>query len=101
MSKKLALYVRLHAKLGKEAALEAFLKSALPLVENEPETATWYALKFGPATFGIFDTFSDEHGRQAHLSGKIAEALMANAADLLAEMPMIETVDLLAVKGQS
>jgi quinol monooxygenase YgiN len=101
MSKKLALYVRLHAKPGKETALEAFLKSALPLVENEPETATWYALKFGPDTFGIFDTFSDEHGRQAHLSGKIAEALMANAADLLAEMPVIETVDLLAVKGQA
>lgn len=101
MSKKLALYVRLHAKPGKEAVLEAFLTSALPLVENEPETTTWYALKFGPDTFGIFDTFSDEYGRQKHLSGKIAEALMANAADLLAEMPMIETVDLLAVKGQT
>lgn len=101
MSKKLALYVRLHAKPGKEAVLEAFLTSALPLVENELETTTWYALKFGPATFGIFDTFSDEYGRQKHLSGKIAEALMANAADLLAEMPMIETVDLLAVKGQT
>jgi len=72
-----------------------------PPLENEPETATWYALKFGPATFGIFDTFMDEHGRQAHLTGKIAEALMANAADLLTEMPVIETVDLLAVKGQS
>lgn len=101
MSKNLALYVRLHAKPGKEAALEAFLKSALPLVEKEPETVTWYALKFGPATYGIFDTFSDEHGRQEHLSGKIAEALMANAADLLAEMPAIETVDLIAVKGQA
>jgi quinol monooxygenase YgiN len=101
MSKKLALYVRLHAKPGKEADLEEFLKSALPLVENEPETSTWYALKFGPATFGIFDTFSDEYGRQKHLSGKIAEALMANAADLLAEMPLIETVDLVAVKGQA
>lgn len=101
MNKNLALYVRLHAKPGKEAALEAFLKSALPLVEKEPETATWYALKFSPATFGIFDTFSDEHGRQAHLSGKVAEALMANAADLLVEMPVIETLDLLAVKGQA
>lgn len=100
MNKKLALYERLHAKSGKEPALEAFLKSALPLVENEPETATWYALKFGPTTFGIFDTFSNEHSRQEHLSGKIAEALMANAADLLAEKPVIETVDLLAVKGQ-
>lgn len=98
---KLALYVRLEAKPGKEKELEAFLKGALPLVENEPGTVAWYAIKFGPATFGIFDTFDNESGRQSHLAGKVAEALMANAAELLAVAPVIESVDLLAVKGQA
>lgn len=95
---KLALYVRLEAKKGKEAELGKFLKSALPLVQAEAGTRNWYALQFGPSTFGIFDTFDDEAGRNAHLTGKVAAALMANAETLLAQKPTIEKVDLLAVK---
>ena len=74
---KLALYARLEAKPGKEKEVEQFLQSAVPLVEEEQGTITWYALRMGPSTFGIFDTFNDEAGRQAHLSGKVAAALMA------------------------
>jgi quinol monooxygenase YgiN len=95
---KFALLARVEAKPGKEAAVEAFLKSALPLAEAEPDTARWYGLKINENTFGIFDTFKTEDGRKAHLQGKIAEALMANAAELLAKDPVIEFVDLLAVK---
>ena len=96
---KFALFARLEAKAGKEVELEAFLKSALPLAEKEPETKQWYALKLGPSTFGIFDTFPTEAGRQAHLDGPIAAALMAKAGELLSKPPSIEKVDLLAVKG--
>lgn len=95
---KLALLVRLEAKPGKEAEVENFLKNGLALVEQEPATKTWYALKISSGTYGIFDTFEDEAGRQAHLSGKVAEALMANAADLFSVAPVIEKVDLIAVK---
>ncbi|MET3977697.1 quinol monooxygenase YgiN [Mucilaginibacter sp. UYP25] len=95
---KFALLARVEAKPGKEADVFAFLKSALPLAEAEPGTVRWYALQLGPSTFGIFDTFETEEGRQAHLDGKIAEALMANAAELLAKDPIIEKVDLLAIK---
>lgn len=95
---KFALLARVEAKPGKEADVLAFLKSALPLAEAEPATVRWYALQLGPSTFGIFDTFETEEGRQAHLDGKIAEALMANAAELLAKDPIIEKVDLLAIK---
>jgi len=95
---KLALFVRLESKPGKETELAQFLKSALPLVEAEPGTTTWFALKFGPSTFGIYDTFADESGRQAHLSGKVAAALMAKATELLAKPPVIEKVDILADK---
>lgn len=95
---KFALLARLEAKPGKEQELLNFLKSTLPLAEAEPETVRWYALQLGPSTFGIFDTFKNEEGRQAHLDGRIAEALMANAAELLAKDPIIEKVDLLAVK---
>ena len=95
---KFALLARVEAKPGKEAEVEAFLKSALPLAEAEPETVRWYGLKINENTFGIFDTFETEDGRKAHLQGKIAEALMANAAELLAKDPVIEFVDLLAVK---
>jgi quinol monooxygenase YgiN len=93
-----ALLVRLEAKPGKEAAVEAFLRSGLPLAQTEPATITWYALKLGPSTFGIFDTFPDDSGRQAHLSGPIAAALMAQASELLAKPPAIEQVDVLAAK---
>ena len=81
---KKALFVRLKAKSGKEAEVEAFLNSGLALVEDEPLTVDWYALKFDDSTFGIFDAFDGEEGRNAHLNGKVAAALMANAAELLA-----------------
>jgi len=70
----------------------------LPLAEAEKDTIRWYALKLGPSTFGIFDTFEAEKGRQAHLNGKIAAALMENASALLAKDPVIEQVELIAVK---
>ncbi|HXW01394.1 MAG TPA: antibiotic biosynthesis monooxygenase [Anaerolineae bacterium] len=93
-----ALLVRLEAKPGKEADVENFLRSGLTIVQEEPATITWYALKLGPSTFGIFDTFSDDAGRQAHLSGRVAAALMAQASELLAQPPSIEQVDILAAK---
>jgi quinol monooxygenase YgiN len=95
---KLALFVRLEAKPGKEAAVADFLAGALPLANAESRTVAWFALKFGPSTFGVFDAFEDEAGRQAHLTGPIAAALMANAASLLSEPPKIEKVELLAAK---
>ncbi|MDB5818410.1 MAG: hypothetical protein JWQ11_2050 [Rhizobacter sp.] len=95
---KLALLVRLEAKPGKEAAVASFLESALPLANAEQATPVWFALKMGPSTFGIFDCFTDPTGRQAHLDGPIAAALMASAEALLAKPPQIEMVDLLAVK---
>ncbi|MFM0345417.1 putative quinol monooxygenase [Paraburkholderia sp. RL17-347-BIC-D] len=95
---KLALYVRLEAKPGKEKEVEAFLLGGLPLVEEEPGTVAWFGLKLGPSTFGIFDAFSDESGRDAHLNGKVAAALMAKAGELFASPPTIEKVDVLAAK---
>ncbi|MGI8639637.1 MAG: putative quinol monooxygenase [Pyrinomonadaceae bacterium] len=95
---KKALFVKLKAKSGKEAEVEAFLNSGLALVEDEPLTVDWYALKFDDSTFGIFDAFDGEEGRDAHLNGKVAEALMANADALLAEPPTIEKVDVIAAK---
>ena len=93
-----ALLVRLEAKPGKESAVAEFLASALPLAEQESTTPVWFALRLGPSTFGIFDAFADDAGRQAHLTGPIAAALMANASALLSKGPQIEQVDLLAVK---
>ncbi len=95
---KVALLVRLEAKPGKEAAVESFLRGGLPLAEGEPATTAWFAIRIGPSTFGIFDAFPDEAGRQAHLTGPIAAALMAQASDLLAQPPVIEKVDVLAAK---
>ncbi|CAI8870414.1 putative quinol monooxygenase [Pseudomonas sp. IT-P260] len=95
---KVALFVRLEAKPGKENEVERFLLSGLPLVEEEPATTAWFGIRLGPSTFGIFDAFPDEAGRQAHLSGKVAAALMANAPELFAEPPSIEKVDVLAAK---
>ena len=95
---KVALFVRLEAKPGKESDVESFLKSGLPLAEQEPATTAWFAIRMGPTTFGIFDAFPYEAGRQAHLSGKIAASLMAKAPDLLAKAPAIERVDVLAAK---
>lgn len=79
---KVALFVRLEAKAGKEGEVESFLKSGLPLVMEEPATTAWFGIRLGPTTFGIFDAFPDDAGRQAHLSGKVAAALMAKAGEL-------------------
>lgn len=95
---KVALFVRLDAKPGKEDEVERFLMSGLPLVQEEPATTAWFGLRLGPSTFGIFDAFPDETGRQEHLSGKVAAALRANAAELLASPPSIEKLDVLAAK---
>jgi quinol monooxygenase YgiN len=95
---KVALFVRLEAKPGKEKDVENFLKSGLPLVQEEPATTAWFGIRIGPSTFGIFDAFPDEAGRQAHLSGKVAAALMAKASELLAKPPVIEKIDVLAAK---
>ncbi len=93
-----ALYVRLEAKPGKEKEVEAFLRGGLPIVQEETQTIAWFGIRLGPSTFGIFDAFPDEKGRQAHLSGKVAAALMAKAPELLAKPPEIEKVDVLAAK---
>ncbi|CAE6741495.1 MULTISPECIES: putative quinol monooxygenase [Paraburkholderia] len=95
---KLALYVRLEAKPGKEQDVEAFLLSGLPLVEEEPATSAWFGLKLGPTTYAIFDAFPDEAGREAHLNGKVAAALMAKAGELFATPPSIHKLDVLASK---
>jgi quinol monooxygenase YgiN len=93
-----ALFVRLEAKPGKEAEVEAFLKGGLAIVEGEPATIVWFGIRIGPTTFGIFDAFPDEAGRDAHLRGRVAAALMAKAPDLLVEPPTIEKIDVLAAK---
>jgi quinol monooxygenase YgiN len=95
---KTALFVRLEAKPGKEDEVANFLKGGLTLVEQEPATTAWFGIRLGPSTFGIFDAFPDEAGRQAHLSGKVAAALIAKAPELLAQSPVIEKVDVLAAK---
>jgi quinol monooxygenase YgiN len=92
------LLVRLEAKPGKEAELAAFVRGALPIVQQEAGTIAWFGIQLGPSTFGIFDAFPDELGRQAHLTGKVAAALMARASELLAQSPVIEKVDVLAAK---
>jgi len=93
-----ALFVQLEARPGKEDEVATFLRSALPLVDAEPATTSWFAIQMGPSTFGIFDAFPDEAGRDAHLSGKVAEALMARAPELLTLAPSIEKIDVLASK---
>src|SRR5215472_7948840 len=94
----LGILAILKAKRGKEMEVEKFLKSALPLANQEAGTVVWFALRLDASTFGIFDAFGDEAGREAHLSGPIAAALMANWKDLLAEPPKIEKTDVLAAK---
>lgn len=98
MMVSLALYVRLEAKPNQAEALQNFLESGLALANAESQTPVWFALRFGPSTFGIFDAFADEAGREAHLNGAIAAALMARADELLADPPRIEKVDVLAAK---
>jgi quinol monooxygenase YgiN len=96
---KLAIWAQLEAKPGKEKEVEEFLKSAQPLAEREPGTVTWYAIKMGPGKYGIFDTFADENGRNAHLNGEIAKALFAKSKDLLASPPKIDKPEILASKA--
>jgi quinol monooxygenase YgiN len=88
----------LEAKAGQEAELASFLTSALPLVQDEPQTTAWFAARLGPSRFAIFDTFPDDAGREAHLGGRVAAALMERAADLLAQPPRIERAEILAEK---
>jgi quinol monooxygenase YgiN len=95
---KVSLYVHLEAKPGKEQEVADFLINALPLVNREPETTAWFALRMGPSAFGIFDAFPSEAGRDAHLNGEVAKALMAKASDLFAKPPEISRVDVLAAK---
>jgi quinol monooxygenase YgiN len=95
---KVALFVRLEAKPGKEAEVEKFLKGGQAIVEGEPATTAWFAVRFSKSSFAIFDAFPDEAGRQAHLTGDVAKALMAKAGDLLSKPPSIEKVDVLASK---
>jgi quinol monooxygenase YgiN len=95
---RVALFVRLKAKPGKEADVARFLEGGLALANQEATTPIWFALRLGPATFGIFDAFADDTGRKAHLAGPIAAALMAKASELLAEPPQIEQVDVLGAK---
>lgn len=95
---KVGLLATLQARPGKEVAVEGFLKSALPLVEAETGTTTWFAFKIGPATFGIFNTFKDEAGRTAHVTGEVAKALFAGADDLFVAAPQIQKADVLAEK---
>ena len=93
-----ALYVQLEAKPGKEQEVAAFLSSARPMVEDEPDTTAWFAIRMGPTTFGIFDAFATERGREAHLSGKVASQLMAKASQLFAKTPEIHKLEVLADK---
>ena len=95
---RLAIWAQLESKPGKEKEVEEFLKSAQPLAEREPGTITWYAIKMGPGKYGIFDTFADENGRNAHLNGEIAKALFAKAKDLFAKPPEIAKPEILASK---
>jgi quinol monooxygenase YgiN len=95
---KHALFVRLEAKPGKGKELAQFLQTGLGMAQQEATTPVWFALQLGPSTFGIFDAFRDETGRQAHLNGPIAEALAANAPKLLARAPSIERIDVLGAK---
>ena len=96
---RVAIWAQLEAKPGKEKEGEEFLKSAQPLAEREPGTISWYAIKLGPSTYGIFDTFADEDGRNAHLNGEIAKALFAKAKDLFSKPPEISKPEVLAVKS--
>jgi len=95
---KLALLITIQAKPGKESDVESFLKSGLELVQQEPKTNHWFAFKTADGNYGIFDTFDDESGRDAHLNGKVAEALMAKSDELFSAEPKIEKVELIAIK---
>ena len=92
------LWVRLEAKQGQQDEVARFLEGGRALVDEEPETAAWFAVRLGPSTFGIFDVFADDSGRDAHLNGRVAEALMGRAEELFSEPPSIEKIDVIASK---
>jgi quinol monooxygenase YgiN len=95
---KLAIWVMLKAKPGKEADVEAFLKQGAVMSNDEAQTVNWYGVKMGPGIYGVFDTFNDEEGRDAHLNGPIARALMANASELFSNEIRVEKMEILADK---
>jgi quinol monooxygenase YgiN len=95
---KLAIWAQMEAKAGKEQEVAEFLKSAQALAEKETGTITWYAMRLGGSGFGIFDTFADEKGREAHLTGEIAKALFERSQELFAKEPTVHKVELLAAK---
>jgi len=95
---KLAFFARFEAKPGKEDAVAKFLEKALELVKKEPTTINWYALRLSPNTFGVFDTFNNEDGRQRHLTGPVGQALMAAAPELFTSPPSIDPVEVLELK---
>jgi len=95
---KLALFARLEAKAGKENEVAEFLQQGLALARQESSTLMWFALRLSPTSFAIFDAFADEAGRQRHLAGPIAQALMAQAPTLFAVPPAIEPLDVLGAK---
>lgn len=98
---KYSLFVRLEAKPGKEADVAAFLETGLSLAQQEATTPIWFALKFSDSVFGVFDAFENEAGREAHLKGPIAQALMAKADELFARPPSIERIDVVGLKNQA
>jgi quinol monooxygenase YgiN len=93
-----SLFVDLKAKAGKEEELAAFLAAGLEMAKQEARTPVWFALRLTRSRFAIFDAFQDESGRQNHLDGPIAKALMAQAPHLLSEPPSIERIDVLGAK---
>jgi quinol monooxygenase YgiN len=95
---KVGLFVRLEAEPGKENEVLAFLQQGLEMANQETTTPLWFALRLGPTTFAIFDSFTDESGRKAHLTGPIAQALMAHAPTLLSAPPTIESADVIGAK---
>jgi len=95
---KVGIWVQLQAKEGKEDEVEEFLRSGEALVADEPGTTAWFALKIGPGKYGIFDAFADDEGRDAHMNGEVAKALMAKAEDLFESAPEIDRPEILASK---
>jgi len=93
-----ALYVQLEAKPGKEQEVATFLSGARRLVDDEPDTTAWFAIRMGPRTFGIFDAFANERGREAHLQGKVAKQIMTKAPELFVKQPEIQRMEVLADK---
>ena len=98
---KVALFARLEAKPGKENEVAKFLEAGLTMARQEPTTPLWFALRLGPTTFGVFDAFADENGRQTHLNGPIAKALVAKSPELFANPPAIEPLEVLGVKQEA